>query len=128
MTPVLGDVTVRLRPVIALARMSCIVAFYDVSWACKSRKFHQVGALVINIFHRGLYESPSRSNWNQGVKLLNRGGSLPVFVSKPIATCDFPWGSPDPLPPTPCWPISLQAQSSDNRFLVRDLLVLRVID
>ena len=30
--------------------------------------------LVINIFHRGSYKPPSRSNWTQGVQLLFEEG------------------------------------------------------
>ena len=29
------------------------------------------------------------------------GGSVPDFLRKPIDTCDFPGGGPDPLPPPP---------------------------
>ena len=44
--------------------------------------------LVITIFQRGHYEPHSRNNWNQ---LFSRGYA-PVFLRKPIATCDFPGG------------------------------------
>ena len=43
--------------------------------------------IVINVFHRGLYEPFSRG-----------GGG---FQRKPKATCDFPGGGPNPLPPPP---------------------------
>ena len=57
------------------------------------------------VFHIGLYEPPSRNNCTQGVQLL---GSVPVFLRKPLATCDFPGvcvcvggggGGPHPAPP-----------------------------
>ena len=57
-------------------------------------------SLVINVIHRRLYEPPLRSNWT-----LFRGGSTPVFLRKPIATCDFPGEgvrTPCPPPPPPC--------------------------
>ena len=38
-----------------------------------------------NIFHRGPYRPPSRRN-------SSRRGSVPEFLRKPIATCDFPAG------------------------------------
>ena len=35
--------------------------------------------------------------------IASRGGSVPVFLWKPIATCDFPGGGgPDPLSPSGC--------------------------
>ena len=45
-----------------------------------------------NIFHRGPYRPPSRRN-------SSRRGSVPEFLRKPIATCDFPvgGGGADPL-------------------------------
>ena len=36
--------------------------------------------LVINIFHRGPYEPPFRSNWTQGVQLLLNGGLYQNFL------------------------------------------------
>ena len=45
--------------------------------------------LVINVFHVGPYEPPSRSNWTVGSNCFSRG-SVPVFLRKSIATCDFP--------------------------------------
>ena len=56
--------------------------------------------LVLNVFHRGLYESTSRSNWTMG-PIASLGESIPVFLRKPVTTCDFPEGSPEPLSPTP---------------------------
>ena len=46
--------------------------------------------------------TPSRSNWTHRVQLL-LAGSVPEFLRKPIATCDFPGRVPDPLPPPPFW-------------------------
>ena len=40
---------------------------------------------VINVFHKGLYEPISRSNWTRWIQLL-----LESIFLKPIATCDFP--------------------------------------
>ena len=53
----------------------------------RPRKFRQGGeevSLVVNVFHRRLYEPPLRSNWTQWVE----GGPLVIFRG---------WG--DPLPP-----------------------------
>ena len=43
--------------------------------------FVAIGAIRVN-----------SSNWTQGE-------SVPDFLRKPIATCDFPWGSGPPVPP-----------------------------
>ena len=62
---------------------------------CRSRKFCQgalIFILVINIFHRGMYGPPPRS------PIASQGGSVPVFLRKHIATCDFPGGSVAPAP------------------------------
>ena len=48
--------------------------------------------LVIKVFYRGPYEPAYRSNWTQWVQLLLESGSIPEFLRKPIATCDFPGG------------------------------------
>ena len=66
-----------------------------------SRKFHHF--LVVNVFHRGPYEPPFRSNWTPWSSRFLRG-SVPEFLRKPIATCGFPGGGGggglDPLSPT----------------------------
>ena len=53
--------------------------------------------IVINVFHRESQAPPA----TEGPKCFSRG-SLPVFLRKPIATCEFQgwWGS-GPLPPPP---------------------------
>ena len=49
-----------------------------------------------HIFYRWLHESHSRSNWSSCFLRV----SIPVFLRKPIATCDFPGGrGPDALSP-----------------------------
>ena len=57
--------------------------------------------LAINVYHRERIDLPSR------------GGSVPAFLKKPIATFDFPRGL-DPAP-TPLW-ISVHTVSSDRRL------------
>ena len=56
-----------------------------------TRKFHLTTffsiVIKVNVFLRGLYGPPSRSNWTQGVQLLEKG-SVTEFLRKPIATCD----------------------------------------
>ena len=54
---------------------------------------HDNGILVINVFHKGPCEPPSRSNWTQE-------RSVQVLLRKPIATCDYLGG---PLPNPPLW-------------------------
>ena len=48
-------------------------------------------SLEINIFQRGQYGPPLRSYWTA-----SQGVSVPEFLRKPIAACDFPgvcvWG------------------------------------
>ena len=60
---------------------------------------------VREIFHKGPYKPPSRSNWGPIPKSSN---CFSVFLRKPIASCDFPGGEGglDPLSPLwirPCW-------------------------
>ena len=55
--------------------------------------------LVINVFHRGTYGSPSGSNRTRGVQLLLDG--VHTKVSKEIySNLCFPKGGPDPLSPS----------------------------
>ena len=49
----------------------------------------------INVFHRGSCVYLPREAIGP---IVPRGVSVPIFLRKPIATCDFP-GGPDPLPP-----------------------------
>ena len=54
----------------------------------------------INVFYRGLYGAPSRSNWSRWVQLLLKGGVwvvggwwrgfVPELLKKPISADDFP--------------------------------------
>ena len=49
-----------------------------------SRKFDQGGPdvfFVINVFHRGPYGSPLRSNYTPLGPIASQGGSIPVFLS-----------------------------------------------
>ena len=74
----------------------------------RSRKFCQRGTDVFFLFSHQLfsqrdirpYGPPSRSNWTN---CFSRG-SVPVFLRKSIATCDFPGGvSGRPISPlNPC--------------------------
>ena len=72
-----------------------------------SRKFCQgspdnVFFSVINVFQRGLYGHPSRSDWTLCVQSLLKGGQYEELLKKPVATCDFPRGvSRPPAPPPP---------------------------
>ena len=52
--------------------------------------------LVNNIFHTGPYRPPSRNDWTTLGPIASRGGSVPEFLRKHIATCDFPgvWRGP----------------------------------
>ena len=50
-----------------------------------------VCVFFVNVFHRQLYEPPSR-------------GSVPVLLRKPISTCDFPGGSGLSVCPLPLNP------------------------
>ena len=43
--------------------------------------------------YRGPNDPPSRSNWTPW--------SVPIFIRKHIAACDFPGGGPEPLYPPP---------------------------
>ena len=60
---------------------------------------------VINVFHREPYKPPSRGPRDP---IASREGSVPVFLRKSLATCDFPGGGGgggggvlDPCPPPP---------------------------
>ena len=55
---------------------------------CCFRVFLLLFLIGINVINRGLYEPFSR-------------GFVRVFLRKPKATCDFPVGGPNPLPPPP---------------------------
>ena len=46
--------------------------------------------LVINVFKRDPYGPPSRSNFNPMGPIASEGVSVPEFLRKHIATCDFP--------------------------------------
>ena len=63
-----------------------------VSFMGGSRKFCQKGPdfflKIINVFHRGPYELLSRSNWVPGSNCFSIR-SVPVFLRKPIVTCDL---------------------------------------
>ena len=48
--------------------------------------------LVINVFHRGPYEPPPRSNRTQRGPIASGDGYVPVYLYKPIATCEFRGG------------------------------------
>ena len=74
--------------------------------------FKQIGLVkVFNVFYRGPYEPPSRSDWTPYPRgpIASQGGSVPVFLRKLKATCDFPGvcvcrGSEPPPPPPPPHP------------------------
>ena len=54
--------------------------------------------LVFKVFHRGSCEPHSKSNWTHG-SIASFGGSVPVFLGGPKATCDFPGvGGSEPPP------------------------------
>ena len=72
----------------------------------KFRQFRQGGPEIfffggggggISIFHRGSYGPPFRSNWTGPIASWR--GSVPVFLRKSIATCDFWVGRLAPVPP-----------------------------
>ena len=49
--------------------------------------------LVISISQRvGCTDLPREAIGTFGDPIASRGGSVPVFLRKPIATCDFPGG------------------------------------
>ena len=75
---------------------------------------------VINISHRGPNGPPSRSNWTKGVQLLLEG-SVPVFLRKHIATCDFQ-GGPRPLYPRPSG--SSHEKCKHNGLMFKNLSLL----
>ena len=55
-----------------------------------------------NVFHRRQYGPPLRGYWTRWVQLPLDWGSIPVFLRKHIATCDFR-RIPDPVdPPMEC--------------------------
>ena len=56
--------------------------------------------LVINIFHREPYGPPIGPEGSNRFSMGGGGGSgaLPLFLRKPIATCDFPGRSGPPIP------------------------------
>ena len=65
---------------------------YFISYYMRgSTKFRQGSwiFLVLNLFQKGPYGPPARSNWTRWVQLLLEVGSVPVFWRKPIVTCDF---------------------------------------
>ena len=72
----------------------CIIIQQGWDACADPEKLHQCGPdnvfLVINVFHRGPFRPPSRSNWIQRGPIVSRGVSVPEFLRKPIATCDFP--------------------------------------
>ena len=62
-----------------------------------SRKFHQGGHQCISQRAIGTF---LKKQLDPGDPIASRRGSVPVFLRKPTATCDFPGGGggcPDPL-------------------------------
>ena len=62
-----------------------------------------MGWVLTSFFMSSTYFTEGRTNLPRELDpIASRGGSVPAFIRKPIANCDFQgWGDPDPLPPPP---------------------------
>ena len=82
--------------------------------------------LVINVFHRGPYEPPSRNNWTQGVQFLLEKGLVLVFLDNIEPLTIFQgWGfKPLPSPLGPPMLISAAAVRSKAEIMLLLLFLL----
>ena len=69
----------------------------------RSRKFHQGGPDLFFFFsNRNIFQRALRTSLEKQLDpigpIASQGRSVPVFLRKPIATCDFPGGVRPPAP------------------------------